>query len=376
VPKGQEIVSFGSGWYRCTMDVKTGQGVFSGMNFAIELDNGAGTGAMSNSYAGDGTSGAYFWRSTCLPPAAWDLHTVTFFDDFTTLNTIDIHDTKAPGFNWYVDPNWPNYLTGLDVTGPTNYSINSSVLTTDATALAAGHYVLPISAVYTSGGNWNGFVFTPSVLLEASQATQQVRPGQMSFWTHSLAFLLSANPPNGWHIENDFYEYPPGGGLLPRITFAASPDNVENTLSSAPNYEAWQPTEAYTTTVFVSYLGVLYQANTNPTVGVPPPTAEWTTVSPQPPSHTEVDYTQQNITQTLWLAAGNGDVGQVLSFFNNSFIPTIHFIYGRQIFNVPGPGVPSPLPIYFFIGDGLPGPVILQTNGGFKTFWGFVRVTQ
>jgi hypothetical protein len=378
VAKGQEIVSFGNGWYRCTMDVQVGQGVANFYGFTIELDNGSGTAAQSTSYTGDGASGVYFWRSTCLPPAAWGLSTVTFFDDFTTLNTIDLSNTQAPGFNWYVDPNWPNYLTGLSVTNASNYSIiGGTILKQDAT-VGGVNFVLPMSAVSLGGANYNAsFLAKPPALLEASIATQAIFPGQLSWWTHSLAFLLSANPPLGWHIEDDWFEYPPGGSALPRNTFAAAQDNVEGLYDAFVGYTKWDAINLFPGATPVSYLGTVYNTATPPTLGVAPPGSSWVAINPQPQSYTEVDWTQQHVTSTLWLPdQGIGNAGQVLSFFDGAFVPLGHFIYGRRIFNVPGPGVPSPLPVYFFTGDYLPGPLIMQTNGGVTTYWDFVRVTQ
>src|SRR5215469_1709163 len=53
---GQEIVPFGNGWYRCSMDF-TFRPFSLWMVCLVYLDNGTGTGALSMSYTGNGSSG-------------------------------------------------------------------------------------------------------------------------------------------------------------------------------------------------------------------------------------------------------------------------------------------------------------------------------
>lgn len=105
------ITSLGNGFLLCKMTV-TNQFVYNAILQAywvqINLDNGAGVAAPSISYAGNGSSGAYIWwlgmLPTCATQSPWEL---SFNDDFTSLNTIDITNSKVPGFNWYVNGNWP-----------------------------------------------------------------------------------------------------------------------------------------------------------------------------------------------------------------------------------------------------------------------------
>lgn len=69
----------------------------------LRVDNGTGTAARSVSFAGDGTSGVNVWWFNILPKAAWDLTHKAFEDDFDSLATIDLANSKAPGFKWYIN---------------------------------------------------------------------------------------------------------------------------------------------------------------------------------------------------------------------------------------------------------------------------------
>jgi hypothetical protein len=53
-----------------------------------------------------------FHHGNELPPppyfSQWGFNSVSFHDPFTSLNTIDVNNTQAPGFKWYTFFTWPN----------------------------------------------------------------------------------------------------------------------------------------------------------------------------------------------------------------------------------------------------------------------------
>jgi hypothetical protein len=99
-----------AGWWMITIDFRrTGP---NNTNFSydlrVKMDNGSGTAPSSSIYAGDNSSGLLLWFLSFLPKAAWtQLTSEKFRDDFTSLSTVDVNDTRAPGFNWYAHNNWP-----------------------------------------------------------------------------------------------------------------------------------------------------------------------------------------------------------------------------------------------------------------------------
>jgi hypothetical protein len=141
--KSQSITPLPGGFYLCIIDVLALQnnsaGMFSrGLNLRFILDNGAGTAAPSLTYTGDGASGLYGWKSSVLPTRAWRISGPVFFDDFNdpTLANIDVNNTQAPGFDWYVQPGcWSDngnvWFACLPIP-PGSLSASGSVLTMPA----------------------------------------------------------------------------------------------------------------------------------------------------------------------------------------------------------------------------------------------------
>ncbi len=61
-----------------------------------------------------------------IPEVAWQ-HMMTglvFFDDFDSIDTIDVNDTRAPGYKWYV-----SRPDGMGSSQPGDYKVEDSVLT-------------------------------------------------------------------------------------------------------------------------------------------------------------------------------------------------------------------------------------------------------
>jgi hypothetical protein len=89
------------GWWLCTFEYLCA--TTANLIPEIRVDNGTGTNARSVSFAGDGTKGIDVLWDSALPKAAWDITNQTFQDDFTSLSTIDLANTKVPGFKWYIN---------------------------------------------------------------------------------------------------------------------------------------------------------------------------------------------------------------------------------------------------------------------------------
>ena len=105
------MTSLGNGWWLCKFNYQYNYYTPGGTGLKwlpqINLDNGSGTAPRSISYTGDGTSGALLFWFNVLPAAAWTLSNQFFYDDFDNLSTIDLTNSKAPGFNWYVNNEFP-----------------------------------------------------------------------------------------------------------------------------------------------------------------------------------------------------------------------------------------------------------------------------
>ncbi len=69
---------------------------------------------------GSSNDSAMFLKSGSAVPGNRRL---VFYDDFTSINTIDMTDTRAPGFKWYRNQWWGNGVTNTD-----SISISDSVL--------------------------------------------------------------------------------------------------------------------------------------------------------------------------------------------------------------------------------------------------------
>jgi hypothetical protein len=161
--QNQTIVPLGGGWMLCYVDVMSlvvggGDGFQGGgLNFRFILDNGSGTAAPSISYAGNTSTphGLYGWKHSILPRRAWKLNNVAFFDDFNdpTMANIDINNTQAPGFDWYVQCGcWPNWYRSQPPT-PGQLSVSASKLHIPALPTIGGGGGSPTGA-------WGGGVTT------------------------------------------------------------------------------------------------------------------------------------------------------------------------------------------------------------------------
>jgi hypothetical protein len=138
----------------------------------------------------------------------------TFFDDFNDFSTIDVNDTRAPGFNWYVHNLFPNtskpdfgWATNppSGPTPPHNISVASSIctLTAHPTDPNPGWESQLWSVSYTGdlGGGTHGYqglVIQTPAFVEASfgwdgptfNLLQATQAGTVAFWLGSLEGLI------------------------------------------------------------------------------------------------------------------------------------------------------------------------------------------
>jgi len=213
-----DITSAGGGWYRCRVTATTTTN--STFRAAISLDSGTGTGVAANAFTGSGTNGVFLWNANIVPSAAWQLTSQTFFDDFTSLSTLDVNNTKASGFNWYPSNGWPNSSPYNEFNGVANPDAWLAVATPSSTTFSVANSVLSIatdvssfaytiSTVAPTSAGYTGTVFGGIRLIEASVAfdpalsltTDITFP---TFWAIDLQFLLGTAPTN-W-IEHDVIE--------------------------------------------------------------------------------------------------------------------------------------------------------------------------
>lgn len=213
---GTAMTDLGNGWWLCTFDfsynVLTAGGAGRSWSPQINLDNGSGTAARSISYAGNGTAGVNLWWFNVLPKAAWDMTTLSFQDDFSSLSTIDLSNTKAPGFKWYVNNLFTNSFMptfGWSTNPPSapslasNFSIPSpSILRIYNPNKSTTGYTSQIWSVVDDGaGGYRGFAAKPPLVFDGYfswdgvQATYNPNwAGNPAFWGVPVEVLVN-NPP-------------------------------------------------------------------------------------------------------------------------------------------------------------------------------------
>jgi hypothetical protein len=138
---------------------------------------------------------------------------LAFNDEFNSLSTIDVNNTQAPGFNWYV-----NKFFGFATSPASAFSVSGGVLTIAPTAGDVSTWQMASAAPSASSPFYNGRAFfggtqtyiEASLSFDDSGGTQNV-----AFWSMALAHGLGTSN-DQWpgqaagyeHFgENDFYEY-------------------------------------------------------------------------------------------------------------------------------------------------------------------------
>jgi hypothetical protein len=155
--------------------------------------------------------------------AAWGYTTRTLYDDFDTLETIDVKATGRPGYHWYPQ----NWVGGGDFspspgnTPPSWYSIAESVITfvqpTSGPAtgwLSSAHYKSSTPG-YVGQIFSRGAYFEASIAIDLSLANKKIVEWP-AWWSADLKLLTAwrnGSAANVEGIELDFFETfdnPPG----------------------------------------------------------------------------------------------------------------------------------------------------------------------
>jgi len=287
---GSEICPFGNGWYRCSLDFTftSNQTYLAAIIF---LDNGIGTGALSNSYAGNGASGAFAWKTNMNPVALSTLNRTSFFDDFNSLSTIDLNNTKASNFQWFLNNFWTTWITTTPVSPSNWFAISAPSILTISPNTHGGSAMMMMSTVETSPGNFVGQTFRAPFLLEFKIAYPSSSPPWSFFstiWSSNQEWISAVGATAGATRlvgkEFDWVEL-----------IAADANNVhENNshiLMGYPNTQGGPGSTAkpgaplynsnivYAPGVQVTSGGSIYSANTSVPINTPPPAAQWNLVT-------------------------------------------------------------------------------------------------
>lgn len=372
-----QIKSFGNGWYLCSVEafVQNQLPTFvPGQNnlycFAM-LDNGTGTAAESSTYSGDGVSGVYGWRTNLMPSRSYDLNTVTFFEDFNDLSSIDVNNTQADGYKFYMGcPT--SLLPGLRAAAGDSMSVSDSVLITQPTP---GTFST-LTTAYIKGNFWsdpgppNHFphVVAPQdpsgalvklPLLYESRACWNYNDDtslvfdSVASWSWCFEFIckqpLFGDPNSGTGPDDlsiggrevDFFESFKGGGglhgvtpgtsvlfydLQGRTTPATTPlayiSPEVGSATSSVGMTHWNSNKLYAVGWTVKYDvdGNFYTCtNAPPSFQPPTDTSFWTPyVGHTPPKVVEL-HNVMHVYSTLMLPATDDDFGMVIQFFDGIF---------------------------------------------------------
>jgi len=230
------------------------------------------------------------------PPAqAYGLTTSLFADDFTTTSTIDMANTGAPGFNWYLKQAWPHivdtgafpwsYWQSAAATSPGVISQSGSVVTLASDNV--GNDVV-LSTACSNGTGYVGSVFgAQSLYYEFSMAFDPTLSNDSGTPPQSV------RDPIGWTVGINF-----ATGLATTYTEL---DICECGSTVADVIHPYFALHDWTTTASTASSTV--NPNYNSFSGSP-------------------TYTNQNVFGALvLLPADNGGVGVVKFFLNNVYLP-------------------------------------------------------
>jgi hypothetical protein len=164
------------------------------------------------------------------PPSAAvaaGLTNLVFFDGFDNPGTIDFNNTKAPGYNWYLNNAWPNSgissgVPGYPPTPPGYVVVSNSILTLRSDPLLTGGFGFALNTagfkssapgyVGTAFGNTTPFYAAARIKYDPTQAILADNSWP-AFWTLGLDILTGAV---SGYSEFDFFEgEPTGAGVAP-----------------------------------------------------------------------------------------------------------------------------------------------------------------
>jgi hypothetical protein len=371
------------GFFLCTLDYSLNVYLtdFPGIN--LLLDNGTGTAARSDSYTGT-TGGIYGWRINQMPVGAYGINKTVFLDDFTSLSTIDVNNTKvainpATGqpYNWFVDANMNEWTLTTHVASPASYHIDTpSILTLTPDNPPATNINM---TSWTNAGIANAGIgqgWRMPLLVEINMAIDvnaaplggPLHPGLggWAFWGDTIEWFRPGGGVGGNYgaptlfpspsvnlLEVDFLEVGAGGGsedFVPHVGFPLwapytpgvfPTDNSfiggnTDSLTGTGLYQAQNPYRSGGgSTVMNNVDGIKYQQNgTTTPAGNPPPNATyWTPLAAPPPPTRGQPAIPQNLSQfntwsTLLLPwhgspgapSGLQMAGICMQFFNGCYV--------------------------------------------------------
>ena len=391
------ITSFGGGWYCCLMDCACLGNGFGGNGAILArfyLDAGSGSAAENSTYAGNGTSGLYVWKSSMLPPGAWALNTQVFFDDFldNSMGNIDLTNSLQPGFNWYLKQTWPSFGAQLD-TPASSLSCSGSVLTISQQPSSASGTSLTTLAPLGPGSWVGNNYFRPPALFESRWGWDEsiVTSVGTAYWTTNVERLVTPQA----QIDNvtvpkvvcemDWVEQAPGGSPpWPQNTLFYQTAGRVGSLNTFAGYPLWSSTRFYSNQV-VYYSGTLWQSQHGGNIGITPGTdiTAWLPFSNAgnniaAPDIPQIDFSQLHTWGVLWLPSLPDELGQVLNFFEGNFVgqscPFMQAGSGQIVYG-PNSDPRNAQATAFQIGDGQTYPIIYSAAfvGPIKIDWS--RVT-
>lgn len=350
-----EMINYGGGWYRCSIKAFM-QNTLTHRAYCIAmLDNGTGSAAESTQYAGDGTSGAFLWKTNFMPSRAYSVGSIgnrIFNEDFNdpTLSNFDKTHSRAPGFTWYLSPGTP-CISPVTDTPVGDITQSGSTITVAPTSSFGGQVRIASFASDTSAPqntprtqplNWsqgvaNGYVgwgWTAPILYEAAWGWP-VDAGTSSewvtIWSWGIAFQMGQGHPPGFangpsvpglmQREIDFTDLT--NQLCPSIDQAEEmrPSGITivgggGEISGFVGSPTWSPSYNYSGNFENVFSGGNFYTSIHPSTNDMPPSGNWST-SGAPTLHT--DQTQMNVFNVLILPYQQGEFGQYATFVNGSF---------------------------------------------------------
>lgn len=326
------IKAFSNGWYRINLDFTCNTN--AQMKVDINTDGGSGNAALVQFYQGVTGSGILVWTSNLLPPAAWGMNR-TFFDDFNSLSTIDVNNTKVPGFKWYTNNTFPNSSSAWSSATPTpssGISISSSILTLSDGVSGFGENLNTV--VDDGAGGFIGTTFTTPFMMEASVAFDT---------TKALGFHSPTSVPAFWTIATD--------------------ELTQNFPASSVEFDVFEATGTGSGTAFVNT--AMHQWLTNSDAFI-----DNAAYLGSPSFLAQHTYAYLILSK----ASNGGSFGYVISFFDGVYTGT-DLSYAPGVASSPvidGTGAISGADTRLF-------PIILGSgpvSTGYSSFWDFVAVYQ
>jgi hypothetical protein len=339
----------GNGWYYCSVEAQVNFSVpvaqAGALYGKVSLDQGTGSMVEKSTYIGDNLSGVYGWRTSMLPPRAWDFNETVFFDDFDddTMSNIDLTNSRAPGFTWYRTVEFPafdNPAAPPNVLRTEGFSCADSVLTTTngwvrTLSSFASLWDRPAAGEpdrqYTTDYVGTGYVVPGLFETRVSWDPLRFTSGH-AFWTHGIEYMVIGRELTEGKIpttEGDFMEIYGFPLPLTHVHYIVGPTGPGTThqLSAYPadysDISIWSDDVSYAFAQDVEHLGIRYTSLRVTTRGAAPAATplDWGPYTPiavgadLPTS----DYSQFHTYSAMWFPATDDEPGQILTFFDGQF---------------------------------------------------------